>query len=373
MIASRGDSVLLITGGSSLKKSGKYQQLVSGLEERGIEFFQEGVTDEPSPELVDEIAEKYRGESPDLVIAIGGGSVMDAGKAVSAMLPQQESVMDYLEGVGRGKEHNGEKVPFIAVPTTSGTGSEATKNAVLSNVGEDGFKKSLRHDNFVPDVALLDPLLTVSCPENITAASGLDALSQLLGAYLSTEASPFTDSLIVKALSYFGKSFLPACQEKAADPEVRSGLAYGSLISGIVLANAGLGIVHGLASPIGGFHQIPHGVVCGALLEEAVRVNIEQLNKNREEKLAYLRKYALAGILLTEGFSKPLAEKEIDFYCDQLLKQIRDWKEEITLPGLGDYGIDRGDFAKIIEKASLKNNPVQLSEKQIEEILQKSL
>ncbi|MGM0500753.1 MAG: iron-containing alcohol dehydrogenase, partial [Bacillota bacterium] len=252
LIANYGKTTLIVTGASSLYKSGRFDKLSEGLEDKSISFSTVKVTEEPSPDLIDEVADKYRGENINSVIAIGGGSVMDTGKAISAMLTQQDSVINYLEVVGAGKEHPGDKIPFIAVPTTSGTGSEATKNAVLSKVGEDGFKKSLRHDNFIPNIALLDPKLTTSCPAAITAASGLDAVTQLLGAYTSTKASPMTDSLALKALKYAGESLVPAATDKGDDPEVRAGMAYASLISGITLANAGLGIVHGLASAVGG-------------------------------------------------------------------------------------------------------------------------
>ena len=166
---------------------------------QNIKFQKVVVNSEPSPELVDETVQKYSAEKIDVVVSIGGGSVIDAGKAISAMLNTSGSVREYLEVVGN-KEHPGTKVPFIAVPTTSGTGSEATKNAVISKLGKDGFKRSLRHDNLVPDVALIDPELTLNCPPDITAAAGMDCFTQLAEAYLSGKSNDYTDALATRRL-----------------------------------------------------------------------------------------------------------------------------------------------------------------------------
>jgi alcohol dehydrogenase class IV len=368
IIADYGAKVLIVTGGSSLYKSGRFDELSKGLKEHSISFSTVKVREEPAPDLIDEIANKYRGENISSIVAIGGGSVMDTGKAVSAMLTQDDSVLKYLEVVGEGKEHPGTKVPFIAVPTTSGTGSEATKNAVLSNVGQDGFKKSLRHDNFIPNIAILDPKLTTSCPASITAASGLDAITQLLGAYTSTAASPMTDSLSLKALKYAGASLMPAATDRADDPQVRAGMAYASLISGITLANAGLGIVHGLASAVGGYFDIPHGVVCGTLLGEATKSNIRLLRKNNNQ--FYLKKYAKAGAVLSGKESIDITiHKSINHYCDLLVEIIENWIERLNIQRLGEYGVREDDLDKIAKKASNKNNPIQLDDEQIKELV----
>ena len=372
IIANYGENTLIVTGGSSLYKSGRFDELSKGLKDNSISFSTVKVTEEPSPKIVDEIAEKFRGKNIHSVAAIGGGSVMDAGKAISAMLTQEDSVMKYLEVVGEGKEHPGDKVPFIAVPTTSGTGSEATKNAVLSEVGKDGFKKSLRHDNFIPNIALLDPKLTTSCPASITAASGLDAITQLLGAYTSTKASPMTDSLALKALKYAGESLVPAATDKGDDPEVRAGMAYASLISGITLANAGLGIVHGLASAVGGYFDIPHGIVCGTLLSEATKLNIKLLRKNNN--YFYLKKYAKAGAVLSgESGIDFNSQKNINHYSDLLVETLEDWTSKLDISRLGEYGVTIDDLDKIIEKSGNKNNPVHLDNEQIKKLLRARL
>ncbi|MEJ6952371.1 iron-containing alcohol dehydrogenase [Natronospora cellulosivora (SeqCode)] len=372
IIKKYGDKVLLLTGGSSLKKSGHYQQLIDVLKDMSIDAYTEKVRGEPSPELVDEIVAIYREKGLELVVAIGGGSVMDAGKAISALLTKDGSVMDYLEGVGAGMIHDGEKIPFIAVPTTSGTGSEATKNAVLSRVGENGFKKSLRHDNFVPDLALVDPELTLGCPASITAASGMDALTQLMGAYLSTNANPMIDSLCLKATEYALEAVLPVSTDQPDNLALRSKMAYASLVSGIALANVGLGIVHGLASPIGGFFDIPHGVVCGTLLGEASALNIRLLQeKNTEEADFYLQKYARVGTFLSDDQNYIPAKK--DYYCDLLINTLRDWVVELDIPRLGKYGVSEDDLDKIVEKTGIKNNPVELAKEDIKQLLIKRL
>lgn len=359
-----GKKVLIVTGGKSLRAAGHFQDLLDRLHSRSIQVFETLTAGEPTPDLVDDAMEKFRGEGIDVVAAIGGGSVLDAGKAISAMLPQQDSVMEYLEGVGSGKVHNGVKVPFIAVPTTSGTGSEATKNAVLSRVGLNGFKKSLRHDRFVPDVAVLDPVLTLSCPPDITAASGLDAFTQLLEAYVSTQAQPMTDALAFDAMRHVKDCLIPACTSGSGDVNVRAGMAYASLVSGIVLANAGLGIIHGLASPIGGYFNIPHGVVCGTLLAEAVKINVEMLKEAGDAGVEGLKKYAHVGALLSETNMDDIYSS-----CARLIHILEDWIKKLKIPRLGQYGMTEGDLDRIVVAGSCKNNPIELEKEQIRQLL----
>ena len=364
IISQYGEKVLIVTGGSSLRATGQYEELCDRLRKRSMQVFDVAVKGEPSPALIDEAVERHRHKQIDAVLAIGGGSVLDAGKAISAMLLQDDSVMAYLEGVGKGKKHTGTKVPFIAVPTTSGTGSEATKNAVLSQIGEKGFKKSLRHDRFVPDIAILDPMLTISCPPDVTAASGLDAFTQLLGAYVSVQASPMTDAIALSGLHYIKECLIPVCTTEEDSVNARAGMAYASLMSGIALANAGLGIVHGLASPIGGYFDIPHGVVCGTLVGEAVKMNIGLLRQEGLGENPYLKKYAKVGAMVAGT-----DENDVERCCEQLIAAVEEWIKVLKIPRLGKYGISKHDLDKIVEAAGNKNNPVQLEKEQIKQLL----
>lgn len=183
LVGAGGKRILLVTGSSSFRQSAHYERLTAALGAAGITTFEVSVSGEPSPAFVDEVVARYRNENPDWVVSIGGGSAVNTGKAISAMLPSGDSVVEYLECKDT-KKHDGRKVPFIAIPTSSGTGAEATKNAVLSDIGRAGYKSSLRHDRFVPDIALVDPELTLSCPPDVTAACGMDALTQLLESYV---------------------------------------------------------------------------------------------------------------------------------------------------------------------------------------------
>jgi alcohol dehydrogenase class IV len=249
------------------------------------------------------------------------------------------------------------------VPTTSGTGSEATKNAVISRVGRNGFKRSLRHDNFVPEIALIDPELTISCPADITAASGMDCFTQITEAYLSTKSNPLTDSLAIEGLKEIKKSLLRSCKE-GNDAEARSGMAFAALISGICLANAGLGVVHGFASSMGARYDIPHGVICGTLMASANDVNVRMLLK--QNAFAALEKYVTLGKLFLDN-----EDKSDEYYIDGFVEYLYRLSEELKLPGLKSAGADENDFNDICQDTECKNNPVKLSSDELLEILKK--
>ncbi len=366
LIPKFGKNVLYVIGGKSLKESGKWDEIVNAMEKNSINISIISVYGEPTPTLIDEAVVKYKRKNIDLVVGIGGGSVTDAGKAISAMIPKEDSIMNYLEGVGN-KIHDGKKIPYIAVPTTSGTGSEATKNAVISEVGPEGFKKSLRHDNLIPNYAIIDPELVLSSPSSVSAACGMDAFTQLLEAYVSPRASPITDALAFMGMRYVKDAIIPACSTHALDIGVRSAMAYGSLMSGIVLANAGLGIVHGLASSLGGLFEIPHGVACGTLLAESTKMNITQLQKIGDAGKKGLLKYAMVGVLLA---GKEMYENvDVSYYCSILIDALEKWTNDLNIDRLGKYGITIKEVDKIVEKAGLKNNPVQLRREDIMEIV----
>jgi alcohol dehydrogenase class IV len=364
LASSFGKKALIITGGSSLKKSGRLDMLAEGLKSRNIVIEHTGISGEPSPEFVDNVVCEYQDKCIDMVIGIGGGSAIDAGKAVSAMLLALGSVEEYLEGVGT-KQHPGLKIPFIAVPTTAGTGSEATKNAVLSKIGTTGYKKSLRHDNFVPDVAVVDPELMLTCPVSVSASCGMDAFVQLFESYVSVKSSPMTDALALSGMKAAEKSLVRVCSDGGSDIGARSDIAYASLMSGITLANAGLGVIHGFASAIGGFFDIPHGVICGTLLAAATRKNIAVL-KNTNAAEYQLEKHARIGALLS---GEPFGKNKTDELCSMLTDILDDWTQKLSMPRLSEYGVRLSDADRIVDATEPKNNAVKLCLEDIRDIL----
>lgn len=357
-----GPVVLLITGARSFISSSHYTWLLDELRSKSISFEQYIISGEPGPDVVDTAVKRFSSFSPNVVLAIGGGSVLDAGKAIAAMLPLREPVKNYLEGVG-SMDHPGIKIPFIAVPTTSGTGSEATKNAVLSEVGDSGFKKSLRHNNFVPNVSVIDPALTVSCSPSTTAASGMDAFTQLLESYVSTGANPITDALACEGLKHISNS-LRKCYHDGSNVKARTGMALASYLSGITLANAGLGLVHGFASSIGGYFPIAHGVICSSLMAAANKITVRKLRQERDNAEALI-KYAIVGRLFAASEDKSSA-----YYIDSILNTIETWTVEMNIPRLRQGGINATDFNRIIEATDNKNNPINLNSEEMAEILE---
>jgi alcohol dehydrogenase class IV len=339
--------------------------MLYGFDNMGISSKLIIVSGEPSPELIDESVSMLNKERFDLVVGIGGGSVLDAGKAISGMIYRSESVTDFLEGVGT-REHPGTKIPFIAVPTTSGTGSEATKNAVISKIGKSGFKKSLRHDNFVPDVALIDPQLTLDCPKNITAASGMDCFTQLTEAYLSNKSNPYTDALALEGLKEI-KDSLVRSYTNGEDVGARSGMSFAALTSGICIANAGLGVVHGFASSIGGMYDMPHGLVCGTLMAKANEINVRELRKLSGNQTS-LRKYALLGELFLDEKGK-----SDDYYIDGFIAHLKKLTSDLQLHGFKRYGVEDRDIELICSVTEIKNNPVNLGMDELSEIISSRL
>jgi alcohol dehydrogenase class IV len=356
---------VLVTGKSSFLGSTQCLELFNALKTEGIVYFVLTVMGEPSPEIIDSATSAFRTEKIDLVAGIGGGSVIDAGKAISAMMDRSESVVEFLEGIGN-KEHPGTKLPYIAIPTTSGTGSEATKNAVISRIGKNGFKKSLRHDNFVPDIALVDPELTLHCPKDITASSGMDCFTQLTEAYLSDKSNDYTDALAIEGLRAI-KTSLKRSYNNGEDIEARTGMSFAALTSGICLANAGLGVVHGFASSIGGMFDIPHGLICGTLMAKSNEINIRELRKNDKNHVA-LKKYSILGKLFIDksGYSD-------DYYTDGFVNYLDNLTHDLQLPGLRKSGLEEKNVGIVCSITEIKNNPVKLAVENLAEILLKSL
>jgi alcohol dehydrogenase class IV len=357
-----GNNVILVTGGKSFSSNPKGTEVLDILKKSIIQHI--SIQFEPSPDEIDNAVNSAKSKKVDLVIAIGGGSVLDAGKAISAMLTVEGSITDYLEGIGT-KSHPGTKIPLIAIPTTSGTGSEATKNAVISYIGSGGYKKSLRHDNFVPEIALIDPELTLTCPPEITAAAGMDAFTQLVESYLSVKSNPITDALAVDGIKHLIRSLEKAVHHPT-QIHAREDLAYAALLSGITLANAGLGVVHGFAQPLGSLFKIPHGVVCGTLMGAASTTTLEKLLKSGEKSVA-LTKYANLGRLIAqrEDAEVSLAETFAE-YIDELT-------EKLKIPVLSKYGVKESDIDKIVSLTSIKEHPVKLTKAELSDILRERI
>lgn len=372
LVPSYGRRVLLVTGRRSFRATLHWRNVLDGLRAAGCEIWDMSVEDEPSPRLVDDAVAEFRSHAIEVVVAIGGGSVLDAAKAIAGLLPFGNSVLDHLEGVGRGVPYGGPALPFIAVPTTAGTGSEATKNAVLSVRGQSGYKKSFRHDTLVPRVALVDPELLASCSAEQIAANGMDAFTQLLESYVSLRANPLTDALAYSGMKAVREGFLTAWHG-GTSPEAqaaRTAMAYGSLLSGITLAQVGLGSVHGLASPLGAFFPIPHGVVCGTLVATATEVNIAAM-RDREPKNPALGKYAEAGRLLSND--RGLSDDEA---LRALVEHLQAWTATLELARLGRYGVTVADIPRIVADSrgsSMKTNPVVLDDDEIAAIVEARL
>ena len=360
-----GANIILVTGKSSFMNSIHGENLLNAFLKKNINFYHVIIPGEPSPEMIDDAIANYMHINVNAVISVGGGSVLDAGKAISAMIYRTESVIDFLEGVGKG-EHPGTKIPYFAIPTTSGTGSEATKNAVISKIGKEGYKRSLRHDNFVPDIALVDPELTVQCPRVITSASGMDCFTQLTEAFLSDKSNEYTDALSIEGLKAIKSSLIISCID-GENIEARTGMAFAALTSGICLANAGLGIVHGFASSVGGMYNIPHGLICGTLMAVSNEINVRELRRSFINPAA-LKKYAILGKLFLD-----IKGKSDQYYTDGFISYLHSLTEDLQLSGLKNYGLGENDVELICSKTEIKNNPVKLAVEDLAEIVLRRL
>ncbi|MDO9225492.1 MAG: iron-containing alcohol dehydrogenase [Pseudomonadota bacterium] len=361
LVASYGSNVLIVTGSRSFVESAAWDDLARALKQRHVHWQRIHVAGEPSPELVDATVSAFRDARFDCVLGIGGGSALDAAKAIAGLLRPGTSVLDHLEGVGPEHPYIDPATPFIAVPTTAGTGSEATKNAVLSIHGTDGFKKSFRDDKLVAEHAVIDPDLLASCPPGVLAANGMDAFTQLLESFVSSKANPFTDALALSGMSAVRDALLPWYEGKGDLAAHRANMAYAALLSGITLAQVGLGSVHGLASPLGAFFPIPHGVVCGTLVAEATRLNLAALRERAPEHDA-LRRYADVGRLMT---ARTLTDDEAR---TALVALLEDWTRRLDLPRLGAYGVTDADLERIVANSrgsSMKTNPIVLTDQEI--------
>ena len=354
--AEMGRRALVVTGASTERAA----PLVTSLEAAGIACLRFAVAGEPTLELIRRGADFARQERCDLVIAMGGGSALDAGKALAALLTNPGDPLDYLEVIGRGQPPRHPSAPFIAIPTTAGTGSEVTRNAVLGSP-EHRVKASLRSAGMLPRLAVVDPELTLGLPRSVTASTGLDALTQLIEPYVSTRANPMTDSFCVEGLRQAATA-LPRAWEDGRDAEARASMSWAALLGGLALTNAGLGAVHGFAAPIGGRFPVPHGAACAAVLPHAMDVNIRALRARAPEGLA-LRRYAEMARILT-GNPHATAEEGAAWVA-ALCRRLE-------IPALGSYGVRPADLPDLADKAaqtnSMKGNPIALTEEELRQI-----
>jgi alcohol dehydrogenase class IV len=352
-----GKRAFIVTGKDKIR----HASIVGALEGAGFTCALFGVAGEPTVETVREGAELLRERGSNVAIAIGGGSSIDAGKAIAAMAANPGDVLDYLEVVGRGSPLINAPLPFIAVPTTAGTGSEVTRNAVLGSP-EHRVKASLRSASMLPRVALVDPELTYTLPRTITASTGLDALTQLIEPYVSIRANPLTDAICRDGLAMVAHGLARACAD-GRDTEARTRMSYASLLGGLALANAGLGVVHGFAAPIGGMFDAPHGNVCAAILPHGMRTNISALQRRAPESEALTRYAEVARILTGNGSAT----------ADQGVQWVADLVTRLGIQPLSTYGIASQDIRLIVDTAaqasSMKANPIQLTEAELSELL----
>ena len=356
-----GRRAFVVAGASSRRA----QPLLEQLSSAKVETVLFTIAGEPTTDIVEEGLHRARDEECDIVIGFGGGSAIDAGKAIAALMSNPGGLFSYLEIVGQAEPLTQPAVPYIAIPTTAGSGAEVTRNAVLTSP-KHRVKVSLRSPLMLPKLAVVDPELTFDLPPALTASTGLDALTQLIEPFVSVRANPMTDALCRDGIKRVARS-LEAAYENGSNAAAREDMAMASLFGGLALANAALGAVHGFAAPIGGMFPAPHGAVCAALLPHVMQVNLRAL-RNRSPAGDALQRYDEVARILT-GTEDATADAGIQ------------WVHEITaalkIPGLATYGIGANDLPPLCEKAavasSMKGNPILLTVDEMREILERAL
>ncbi len=351
---------LLLVCGHSSDAIPRLREILSVL---GISFTEFQVHGEPTIEVVR--AGVKAAQNCNMIIGLGGGSVLDTGKATAALVTNPGDVFDYLEVIGKGQPLVNTPLPYIAIPTTAGTGSEVTRNAVIESP-EQNVKVSLRSPLMLPYIALVDPELTYHLPPVITASAGLDALTQLIEPFVSVKASPMTDAICREGIYYAARSLRRAF-ENGTDKEAREGMSLASLFGGLTLANAALGAVHGFAGSLGGMLHAPHGALCARLLPLVMETNIRALETRQPEHSALGRYSEIARILT--GNKEATAQEGVK-WTSELVNTLK-------IPGLSAYGMSEKDFPEAVEKTmkanSFKGNPIALNEKELRGILEKAL
>jgi alcohol dehydrogenase class IV len=352
-----GSRPLVVTG----KNQSRCKFLLDDFTKKKINFETFSVKNEPTTEVVTECLNLAKSNKTDVIIGIGGGSAIDTGKAVSALITNGGDLFDYLEVIGRGKPIKNPTVPFIAVPTTAGTGTEVTKNAVIKS-NEHSVKVSLRSPFMLPNIAILDPVLTYSMPKEVTASTGLDAFTQVIEPYVSIKANMLTDAICKEGIKRISRSLLKAFNNPN-DKKAREDMCIGSLFGGIALANAKLGAVHGFAGPMGGMIGAPHGVVCGILLPYIIKANIKALQERKPSSEVFKKYEKVAKIVAKNDKAKP---KDLIQWTDELY-------EKLNMPHLSEVDLKEEQIEELISKAKLSNsmqgNPIVLNDKELRGII----
>lgn len=352
---------VLVVGGTTRRHDAWLDPLLA---EAGLVRTDEGVSGEPMLDVVRAGAEAARSAGCDVVLGLGGGSALDAAKAIAALATQPGDVLDYLEVIGRSQPLAAAPLPCVAVPTTAGTGSEVTRNAVLGSP-EQGVKASLRSPLMLPRAAVVDPELTLSLPPAVTAATGLDALAQLIEPFVSVKRQPLTDAICRAGLGRVAWALRQACADPT-DLTAREAMSLASLFGGMALANAALGAVHGLAGPLGGMFPAPHGAVCAILLPEVMEANIAVARYDGDDDT--LRRYAeIARLLTSDATAAP----------DAAAAWVRQLVIELAIPPLSTYGMTAADIPAVVIKAkqasSMKGNPARLDDQDLANILARAI
>jgi len=356
LAASMGTRAVVVEG-----RSGRAEPLVHQLREQGIPTTTLRVASEPTVSLVEQGAARARAERCDVVLALGGGSVIDAGKAIAALLTNDAPIHDYLEVIGKGRPLTIRSAPFIAIPTTAGTGAEVTRNAVLM-AEKERVKVSLRSALMLPAVALIDPELTYSLPPAVTASTGLDALTQCIEPFVSPNTSPLSDAVAREGIRRAAGALRRAFHD-GADVDARRDMAVASVCGGLALANAKLGAVHGFAAPLGGMFPIPHGVACARLLPSVAAINVRALRARAPSSPALARYDEVARIVT--GNHAARAEDGVAWLGTLV--------EELAIPRLTSYGVTDEDIGRVVAAArqasSMQGNPIVLTDDELAKAL----
>ena len=360
LVAALGTRALVVQG-----RSGRAQPVIDRLVEADIATTTLHVASEPTIALVEQGAARARGARCDVVVALGGGSVIDAGKAIAALLTNDAPAREYVEVIGKGQPLENRPAPFVAIPTTAGTGAEVTRNAVLM-AEEERVKVSLRSPLMIPTVALVDPELTYSLPPDVTASTGLDALAQCIEPYVTPNANPLSDAVAREGIRRAAGALRRAVRD-GSDVDARHDMAVASVCGGLALANAKLGAVHGFAAPLGGMFPIPHGVACARLLAPVAKVNVRAL-RARSPQSAALARYEEVARLVTGRH---------DAGIDDLVAWLRDLIDDLEVPTLSTYGVRDDDVDRVVVAArkasSMQGNPVVLTDDELADALRRAI